>query len=321
MQKLVVLDAISEVSATKLRALLPPGFELSHGLIGTEAHRIEIIADADFAIAGQCAVTEPMFAAAKRLKLLHKWGVGYDNLDLVAAKAHGIKVARTTGSNALPVAEFALGLMLSSMRHIAYGHHHLQSGKWVGGRLPRDNFLLSDKTVALVGFGAIAKRLAKLLSGFGCTLLYTKPTRASAEEEAAYNVRYASFEEALTTADVLSLHCPLTPETAGLLNRDSLQRMKPTAVLINVARGGVVVEDDLVWALQNNVIHAAASDVYAEEPLPASSTLIGVNNMVITPHLAAGSADTFAKTVLHMYRNMLLVAEGKPVPEVDSLVG
>ena len=133
-------------------------------------------------------------------------------------------------------------------------------------------------------------------------------------------MKFASVPDLLKQSDIVSLHCPLTPQTTGLINRAALQTMKKTAILVNCARGGVVLEDDLVWALTNGVIHADAADVYDVEPLPATSPLIGVPNMVLTPHLAAMNADTFEPTVRRMFRNIQHVSRGEPVPEYDSVV-
>ncbi len=119
---------------------------------------------------------------------------------------------------------------------------------------------------------------------------------------------------------MVSLHCPLTPATAGMIDRAAFEAMKRTAILVNVARGGVVVEPDLVWALQNRVIHAAAMDVFETEPLPADSPLLRLDGLTVTPHIAAGSAETFDKTVLQMFGNIERVARGEPVPERDSVV-
>ena len=118
----------------------------------------------------------------------------------------------------------------------------------------------------------------------------------------------------------MSLHCPLTPATAGLVDRAALAAMKPTAVLINVARGGVVAEPDLVWALRNRVIHAAAVDVYEIEPLPADSPLLHIDNLTLTPHLGAMAADTFAPTVNRMFGNIARVSRGEPLPALDVVV-
>ena len=248
-------------------------------------------------------------------------GVGVDNLDIETARKLGIKVARTTGSNAMPVAEFTIGLMLSVLRFQAFGHENLRQGRWTAyNELPGATFMVSGKTVGIVGFGAIGQHVARLLRGFGCRLLYNKRNRLSAAEEKEFGVAYAEMAELLATSDIVSLHCPLTPETEGLINTRALASMKDTAVLINVARGGVVIEEDLAEALRARVIRGAAMDVYSVEPLPADSPLLQLDNIVVTPHLAAATADTFEPTVRRMFRNMECVVRGEPIPERDLVV-
>ncbi|WP_291825767.1 2-hydroxyacid dehydrogenase [Bosea sp. (in: a-proteobacteria)] len=319
-ETICLLDMTTPARAEKLRALLPPGFVLTHGTARGDEHMKEIIAEADYAISGQVAVSGDVLRAGKNLKLLHKWGVGYDNIDIATARELGIKVARTTGSNALPVAEFALGLMISALRYIGYGHAELKKGHWSTGSLPGETFMLSGKTVGLIGFGAIGQNVARLLRGFGCTILYSKRQPLTAEEEAALGVRHATLDEILAQADVVSLHCPLTPETTNLIGREAFARMKKTAVLINVARGGVVDESALVTALRAREIAGAAMDVYAIEPLPADSELLTLDNLVVTPHLAAMAADNFAPTVSRMFANIAHVSRGEPVPAKDLVV-
>ncbi len=318
-ETILILDPMALGRADQLRALMPPGFVLTHATTRGDDHLCDIIPDADYAISGQVAVSGRVLRAARKLKLLHKWGVGVDNFDLDAARECKIKVARTTGSNAMPVAEFAIGLMLATLRNMAGGHHGLQQGVWQ--RNMREAFLLSNKTVGLVGFGAIGKNVARLLQSFNCTILYNKTKPLDAAEEAKLGVRFATVADLLRQSDIVSLHCPLTPTTTGLINRAALSSMKKTAILVNCARGGVVLEDDLVWALENGVIHAAAADVYDIEPLPPTSPLIGVANMMVTPHLAAMNADTFEPTVTRMFRNIQHVARGEPIPALDLVVG
>lgn len=319
-ETICLLDMTTPARAEKLRALLPPGFVLTHGTARGDEHMKEIIAEADYAISGQVAVSGDVLRAGKKLKLLHKWGVGYDNIDIATARELGIKVARTTGSNALPVAEFALGLMISALRYIGYGHAELKKGHWSTGHLPGETFMLSGKTVGLIGFGAIGQNVARLLRGFGCTILYSKRQPLTAEEEAALGVRHATLDEILAQADIVSLHCPLTPETTNLIGREAFAKMKKTAVLINVARGGVVDESALVTALRDREIAGAAMDVYAIEPLPADSELLTLDNLVVTPHLAAMAADNFAPTVSRMFANIAHVSRGEPVPAKDLVV-
>lgn len=318
---IVLLDVLPTSRLDALRQLLPPGFVLQGAVVPGEDAMKMLIRDADFAISGQVGVSSAVLEAAPKLKLLHKWGVGVDNIDIEAARRLGIRVARTTGSNALAVAEFSIGLMISALRFMPYGHHMLKQGHWHGpGKLPGETMLLSGKTVGIVGFGAIGSQVARLLAGFGCTILYTKRSRLDAADEAKLGIRHATLDEIITTCDVISLHCPLTPETTGLIDTAALSRMQRHAVLVNVARGGVVDEAALVVALRDRQIRSAAMDVFSIEPLPADSELLRLDNIVVTPHLAAVTADTFEPTVRRMYRNIEHVAEGRDLPETDRVV-
>ncbi|MCZ0735536.1 2-hydroxyacid dehydrogenase [Phreatobacter sp. AB_2022a] len=318
-EQIVLLDMTTAERADHLRALLPLGFVLTHGTAAGDEHMKTIIAEADYAITGQVGVSGDVLRAAKKLRLVHKWGVGVDNIDLATARALGIQVARTTGSNAVPVAEFTLGLMLSALRFIGYGHAELKQGRWRTGQLPGATFTLSGKTVGLVGFGAIGQTVATLLKGFGCTVLYSKRHPLTAGEEAALGASHAALPDLLARSDVISLHCPLTPETAGLIDAAAFEQMKRTAVLINVARGGVVNEADLIAALAAKRIAGAALDVFSIEPLPADSPLLGLDNLVVTPHLAAIAADNFVPTVKRMFDNILCVSRGEPIAERDRV--
>ncbi len=317
----VLLDMTPPARADRLRAFLPPDFVLTHGTERGDEHMKTIIRDADFAISGQVGVSGDVLRAATRLKLLHKWGVGVDNFDIETARALGIKVARTTGSNAVPVAEFTIGLMLSTLRFQALGHERLRQGQWVAyNQMPGETFVLSGRTVGIVGFGAVGQNVAKLLKGFGCPILYTQRTRLPAADEQSLGVEYAALNDLLARSDVVSLHCPLTPQTSNMIDAAALARMKRTAILVNVARGGVVVEADLADALRRRAIRGAAMDVYSVEPLPADSELLKLDNIVVTPHLAAVTADTFEPTVRRMFDNMARVARGEPVPVKDLVV-
>ena len=185
----------------------------------------------------------------------------------------------------------------------------------LGGRL--------DATTAhprrlVVGFGAIGQRVATLLKAFGCRVI---ATRRTGREGQAGDIELMPLERLLEEADVVSLHCPLNHETAGLIDRAALARMKRHAVLVNVARGGVVNEADLYWALKEKIILAAATDVFETEPLPANSPLLELDNLVVSPHLAAIAADNFIPTVSRMLANIARIERGEPLPEQDRVVG
>ena len=315
--KIVVLDPITAETARRMRGLLPPGLVLEHAEGRDRAHLLAIVAEADVIVSGQIPVDAELLRAAPRARLLHKWGVGVDNFDLEAARAQRVTVARTTGSNAMPVAEFTLGLMIALLRNLAWGHTSLRGGEWRNTSMPKPSYMLSGKTVGLIGFGAIGQNVARLLAPFGGRILYNKTKPLDAAEEKALGVTYATVPELLKEADVVSLHCPLTPQTQGLIDRAALQSMKRSAVLINVARGGVVNEQDLADALRAREILGAATDVYETEPPPAGHPLLALDNVVATPHIAAMAADNFEKTINQMFGNIARFAEGDGVAPTD----
>ncbi|MGH6859892.1 MAG: NAD(P)-dependent oxidoreductase [Phyllobacterium sp.] len=319
-ETIVVLEPLSERSATRMQALLPPGFVLTGMDRKDEDHMAEVIANADYAIASQAPVPARVINCATKLRLIQKWGVGVDNIDVAAAHARNIPVARTTGSNAIPVAEFTLGLILSLCRCIASGHAELRNGVWKGGgQLPIQTMSVTGRTIGIIGFGAIGQVLAMLLRGFGCTILYNKRTPLDPQREQELGVSYAPIETLLRQADIVTLNCPHNAGTAGLINRTTLAMMKPSAILINTARGGIVVESDLVEALRDGVIAAAATDVFEQEPVNVDHPLLSMSNVLVTPHIAASAADSFEPGVRHMFRNILGVSKGEAIPLEDLI--
>ncbi len=321
MALVVFLDPLAADRVARISALLPEGFEVRAATSRDLAHQQEIVADADFAVSGDIAVGEEVLRAGRKLKLLHKWGVGVDNFALDAARSLGIKVARTTGSNAVPVAEFTVGLMLAAQRRIAQGHAALQKGEWIKGVVSGQSVMLSGKTVGIIGLGAIGKNVAKMLGGFGCRVMYAKPVRLDPAEEERLGVIHAGLPALLAEVDILSLNCPLTDLTRGMIDRAALASMQRSAILVNVSRGGVVVEADLIRALRNGEIRGAATDVFEVEPTPPDNPLLHMDNVVVTPHCAALATDNFPTTVQRMFRNMQCVLRGEAVPELDLVVG
>jgi D-3-phosphoglycerate dehydrogenase len=312
-----LIDHLPPARVEAIRALAPAGLELIAATADSPAHRHALVTDVHAIITGQLPVDDALIAAAPRLKMIHKWGVGVDAIALDAARRRGIVVARTTGSNAVPVAEFTLGLMIAALRHIGHAHQRLKQGEWLGGRMPFTPRLLSGRAVGLVGYGAIGAAVRRLLTGFGCTVLVTRQAIMTQAQQAAEGVRQVALPELLSHADVVSLHCPLTDATRGLIGAVELAQMKPGTVLVNVARGGVVDEAALIAALRSGHLLAAATDVFETEPLPADSPLLAIDNLIVTPHLAAIAADTFAPTVRRIFANIAAVAAGGMPPDGD----
>ncbi len=253
---------------------------------------------------------EERLRRAARLKVIGKHGVGVDNVDLAAAKALGIRVVFTPGVNSQAVAEHALTLMLMLARRIPTSSRLLREGQFELARRSIVALDLRGKTLGLVGLGQVGRRLAYICRhGLSMRVLafdpYVPPERA-ADEGVELVTELASL---LRDADVVSIHAPLTPETRGIIDRDALAQMKPTAFLINCARGGLVDEEALVEALRTGQLAGAGLDVFVEEPTPADHPLLQLENVVTTPHVAGSSeealrlmAETVADDVLRVLR-------------------
>jgi phosphoglycerate dehydrogenase-like enzyme len=319
-ETIAYLQPMSDALRKMVDECVPPGFAIAVATSGAPDHLRALIADADYAISWDIGVDGDLLRAAPRLKLLHKWGVGVDNFDLDTARALGIAVARTTGSNAIPVAEFTLAAMLAVSRRLIMAHDGMRSGRWLKNEVWLGSSLLYGKTVGIVGLGTIGKEVAKRVAAFGCNIVYHNRSRLSAAEEAALGAEYVTLPELLKRADIVSLNCPLTKENRGMIGAEQLATMKPSAILVNVARGGVVVEADLAEALRERRIAGAAVDVYEVEPAPADHPFLTLPNVLLTPHSAATAFDNSRKGILRMMSNIVAYSRGEDVPAIDSVV-
>ncbi len=318
-ETILVLQPINDELKDIIRAELPAGFALSTTDNADPAHLAAKMADADYVVFWDVGLPAELLNAAPRLKMAHKWGVGVENIDMDTARARGIQVARTTGGNAVPVAEFALALMLAAGRRVVTAHNSMVEGRWAKNEIWRHSVLLSGKTVGIIGLGAIGTEVAKRLPGFGCRILYHNRRPIPPEREAALGIEYRTVAAMLPEVDVLCLTCPLTPETRGMIAAPQLAAMKPGSILVNVARGGIVVESDLVDALRSGHLAAAAVDVFDPEPPDPANPLLHLPNVVVTPHCASTAFENSAKGIRHWLRNITLVARGEPVPEIDQV--
>jgi len=235
--------------------------------------------------------TAQVIAAAPRLRLIQKIGVGVNTIDLDAAKARGIAVCNLPGTNSRAVAEMALLLMLAALRRLPQFDAGLRAGRWASAPAVQDRLgELGGRTVGLVGFGAVPTILAPILAAMGCRVLYT----AQAAKPVPY--AYRDLDALLGEADIVSLHVPQTPQTSRMIDAGALSRMKPDAILINTARGGLVDEAALVAALTGGRLAAAGLDVFDQEPTPADNPLLKLDNVVVAPHVAWVSTGTFDRS-------------------------
>jgi D-3-phosphoglycerate dehydrogenase/(S)-sulfolactate dehydrogenase len=227
-------------------------------------------------------VTDDVIASAPKLKVIARAGVGLDNIDIKAADAAGVVVVAGLGANAVSVGELTLGLALSLLRNIPTHDQLTRQGNWqrTAGRE------LSGLTWGLLGCGATGLATAKLLQGFGCKIVGYDPYAKNLQ-----GIELSTFEEVLRVSDVVSIHMPSTPETNGSINATTLRLMKPDSILINVGRGEVINEADLIDALKAKVIAGAALDVRAQEP-PIKAELENIPNLILTPHVAGITSES-----------------------------
>jgi len=251
----------------------------------TKDELISFLAKCDVAIVGLDKIDESVVANTPKLKAISKYGVGLDNINFEDCKHNNIDILHTQGVNKRSVSEMVLGFMLSLFRNIYITSNLLKQGIWQknGGTQ------LSGKTVGIIGVGHIGKDLISLLKPFGCTILVNDIVKQD-DYYKANNLKETSKEEIFKIADVITVHTPLNESTKYMINKDVLSTMKSTAFVINSARGGIVNQDDLKWALQNNIIAGAALDPYEVEP-PEDKELITLPNLINTPHIGGNAQE------------------------------
>ena len=316
MAKPVVLIA-EELSPATVEAL-GPDFDIRHV---DGANRTELLA----ALPGVHAVlirsatqmdTEAI-TAGKDLKVIARAGVGLDNVDIKSATEAGVMVVNAPTSNVVSAAELAVGHLLSLARHIPRAHASLAAGEWK--RSAFTGVELFEKTIGIIGLGRIGALVAERLSGFGATIMgydpYVQPARAS-----QMGVTLTTLEDLVARSDFITIHIPKTPESTGMIGVKELQSAKPTLRIVNASRGGIIDEAALYQALNEGWIAGAGIDVFDQEP-PKGSPLLGLPNIVVTPHLGASTEEAQEKAGVSVARSVKLALEGELVPDAVNVAG
>jgi phosphoglycerate dehydrogenase-like enzyme len=241
----------------------------------------EQVGDAQSVLAGTEPFTRAVIARATRLRVIARCGVGYDAIDVEAAEEHGIAVTITPGTNEHSVAEHALAMLLALSRGFPLRDRQVRRGEWRKVALPR----LAGQTLGIVGLGRIGKALAGRVVGLDVRILVYEPY-PDREFVKRHSIELTSLEDLLRRSDFVSLHLPLAAQTRGLINHKTLALMKPRAILVNTARGGLVVEQDLYEALRSGRLAAAGLDVFHDEPVPQDHPLLELDNVLVSPHVA-----------------------------------
>lgn len=312
----VVLLA-EELSPATVEAL-GPEFDVRR-VDGTDrAALLVAVADADaLVVRSATRVDAEVLRAAPRLQVVARAGVGLDNVDVRAATLAGVMVVNAPTSNITSAAELTIALMLAAARHVSAAHAALRGGVWARG--PFTGVELYDKTVGIVGLGRIGVLVAHRLAAFGMRVVAYDPY-IQAGRAAQLGVRLVDLDTLMAEADFLTVHLPRTAETVGLIGAEQLARAKPSLVLVNAARGGIVEEGALYAALKEGRIAAAALDVFATEPC-VDSPLLELDNVVATPHLGAATGEAQEKAGLAVARSVRLALSGELVPDAVNVQG
>jgi phosphoglycerate dehydrogenase-like enzyme len=287
----------------------PPELRIDFRERGTDEELLERLPGYAYVIGG--GLKRRHFEAAPKLRLLQCLGVGYDGVDIEAARAAGVMVATTPEGTVEGVAEHVVLMILAVNKQLLAADRALRAGQWLVWQLRPTSFMLAGLTVGLLGLGRIGREVARRLKGFAVELVYHDPVPAPPELEAELGLKRLAFDELLATADIVSVHTPLMAETRGLIGRRALGLMKRDAVLINTSRGGVVDQEALIEALQAGRLRGAGLDVFTPEPLPADSPLLALPQVVLTPHIATGTRQAMAIKAQAQFANVLRVVRGE----------
>ena len=300
--------------------MAPDGFEVTGRPNAIdETEMIKIIREADFLMLHGGRPSENVLRAGSRVRLLQLLSAGYDNLHLDLMRELGIPVANVGGANRQGVAEMAITLILAVLRRLNQLEAGLKAGKWkeaLSNGL--DTFELAGRTVGIVGFGMIGQMVARLLGGFETRILYADVADYS-EVASELGAMHVPLEELLGEADIVTVHTPLLPDTRKLIGEGELNLMKSTAILVNTSRGEVLDEGALIKALEDKTIWGAGLDVFEMEPINRDNPLLSMENVVLSPHAAGGTYESWPRRAHFAYENFQRVLRGDQPLSLVSL--
>lgn len=309
MRKVLYLSHATPEVYSIIRDAVPAGFELVTLEQNSEDERRRKIAGCEVVIVAATPLRKPMIEAATRLELVHHQGVGWqDTIDHEALKARGIPLALTPEGTTVGVAEHTVLLVLAALKLLPFADSELRQGRFHVNALRPVSRELNGLTVGYIGMGRIAQAVAARLRAFGTTGAFFDPNVMAAD-----GLHRLPFEHVLQEADVLTLHVPLTPQTRHMIGAAQLARMKRGAYLVNAARGGLVDEAALVSSLESGHLAGAALDVFETEPMPPGHPLSCLKNVVLTPHIAAGTRDALTTKMRALFANVARFYRGEPL--------
>ncbi len=313
--KVVVTDYTFPSLDIEEGLLRPAGVEIDSGQCKTPEALIPLISDADAVITQFAPIKADVIAAMTRARVIVRYGIGVDNVDLDAARAKGIPVCNVPDYCIDEVADHTLAFLLATTRQVVTNTVRNREGKWELATPLDCMFALKNLTVGVVGFGRIGREVAARLRAFKCRVLVHDPVVPVAEIE-RLGCAAAEMSRLFAESNVVTLHCPSTAKTRGMINRESLQLMPPGVILINVARGDLVDSNALTEALQSGHVSAAALDVFSPEPIPADHPILKMDNVIVASHIASASVPAVRKLRETAAAIALAAVRGEPLPNV-----
>ena len=272
---------------------------------------LEIIPEYDaLMVRSASKVTAEVIERAKKLKIIGRAGVGVDNIDIPAATAKGIIVINSPGGNTIAATEHTMAMMLALSRNIPIANETMQKGEW--NRKKYVGVELRGKTLGVIGMGRIGAGVAKRAMAFDMNVIAYDPY-INEERAKSLGVAIGTLDDVITKADFITVHMPLTPETRGMIGMEQMKKMKEGVRLINCARGGIIVEEDLAEAVKAGIVAGAAIDVFTSEPVGADHPLVGVPGIILTPHLGASTVEAQIGVSLDVSKGILAALKGEPV--------
>lgn len=310
--KVVFLHGLPEVITDVIESHTPEGFTTT--IIDgktSEAEQIEAVKDADFLMVYRARLSDTVLRAAPNARLVQLLAAGYDSMNLKLLRDLEIPCANNGGANSLAVADHAVLLMLTLYKQLLAADTSTREGRWSEPVTGTNTFEMAEKIVGIIGIGNIGRQVAKRVQGFDAKVHYYDMYPLTAERDAELNVTSVSLDELFRTSDIITCHTPLTNDTHHIVNAERLATMKPTAIVINTSRGPVVDEAALIDALQSEQIAGAGLDVFEVEPVDANNPLLKMPNVVVTPHTAGTTWNTWYRRADFAYANMTRVWNGE----------
>lgn len=315
MNKIVIAGKYNEKAIDLFKKMCPEGYELD--IVGVPEQKVLIEKTKDATalfLRGRVEISDQLLEEAKKLKIMQKWGAGFDQYDMEQIGRYNIPFMSCSGVNAVQVSEMTVALLLALYRRILPVSRDFKNGLWTKEKYLPECRTIHGKKIGVIGIGNIGRSTARLMKAFGATVQYYDTRRLPEVEEAQEGFVYVDLETLFRTSDVITLHVPLLPSTEHMINKVSLSTMKPDSVIINMARSGIVNEKDLYEALCAGTIAGAALDVIDNEEdmeQVLRNPLFKLDNVVITPHMGASTDEVLQSMIERCYGNMVGVVSGK----------